>query len=107
MASAPKTMNGFKEHVVDGESKGSLLLTKVTEFWLTVVRTFGALYEASGTHVYSIDDKNTSGNEHSCIKYFVKEFSGTEIFFRKACLRKVTKEPMTYAVRFNEKWRED
>ena len=70
---------------------------------------FGNFYESSGTSVYSIDylEKDTSVNAHSCIKYFVNVFLDTEQFLCKACLIKVTKEPKTYAVRFEEKWKED
>ena len=46
-AYVPKTMDVFEEHVVDGESR---------EVWLAIVISLGALYETSGTSVYSIDD---------------------------------------------------
>ena len=45
-AYVPKTMDVFEEHVVDGESR---------EVWLAIVISLGALYETSGTSVYSID----------------------------------------------------
>ena len=48
-ASAPKIMDGFEDHVVYGEPRGTLPLTKATEFWLVAVNTFDALYEAIGT----------------------------------------------------------
>ena len=54
--SAPNTMDGFEEHIVDGESRGALPLIYVTELWLAVVSIFGTFYEASGTNVYSTED---------------------------------------------------
>ena len=54
--STPKTMDSFEEYVVNGRSRETLPLTKVTEFQSATVITFGALYEASGTNVYSTDD---------------------------------------------------
>ena len=78
----PITLEGFEEHLVEGGSRGALLLTTATEFQLAVVCTFGALYEVSGTSVYSTDDKNkkTSANAHRCIKFFEKAFQSKEIF---------------------------
>ena len=65
--SAPNTMDNFKEHIVDGESRGALPLIYVTEFWLAVVSIFGTFYEASDTSVYSTEDitKSTPSNTHS------------------------------------------
>ena len=83
-ASAPKHIDDFEEHVVDGELRGTLSLTKVTEFWLAAVRTFGALHETSGTSVYSTEDIATPSpppsNKHSCVNYFVNTFLDTEEF---------------------------
>ena len=71
--------------------------------------TFGALYETSGTTVYSTYDKNKKifANTHRCIKYFEKVFPGKKIVLRKYCLRNVIKAPTTYVVQFEEKWREE
>ena len=87
VAVSPTVMESFEEHIVEGESKGALPLTTVTEFWLTAVNTFEVLYEASGTYVYSTDNENkhTSANSHRCIKYFEKAFPGKEKFLHKAC----------------------
>ena len=54
--STPKTMDSFEEYVVNGRSRETLPLTKVTEFQSATVITFGAIYEASRMNVHSTDD---------------------------------------------------
>ena len=55
-ATAPKMMDGYTVHDVDGVSRVSLSLTKATECWLTVVRTYGATWSEGGPSVWSKDN---------------------------------------------------
>lgn len=107
--SEPKMMDGFEEHVVDGESREALPLTKTIEFCLVVVSIFDDLYEASGTSVYSKEDitKHKPSDAYRCFNYFVNKFPDTENVLRKIWLRKAIKKPMTYSVRFEEQWIEN
>ena len=57
VATASKTMEGFTTHTEDRVTRGALPLNKTFEFWMAAVNLFWALYEVSGTFVYSMDDK--------------------------------------------------
>ena len=83
MTNTPNTMEGFEVHVVEGESREALPLTKVAEFWIATVSTFGFLYEAIVTSVYSKHDtaKNISLERTTLpFSHFLNSFPGIEEF---------------------------
>ena len=49
----PCDITGYRQYEEEGETLESLPMTPVTEFWLSVVNTFGALYEAVFQSVHS------------------------------------------------------
>ena len=53
----PCDIIGYRQYVEDGETLEVLPMSPVTEFWLSAVNTFGALYRAVFQSVYSRTSK--------------------------------------------------
>ena len=110
MANTPNTMEGFEVHVVEGESREALPLAKVAEFWIATVSTFGFLYEAIVTSVYSKHD--TAKISLSNVQHYLLVTSSThsrelKSLLNTVYLKKATNEHMTYVTRLDKQWKED
>ena len=42
---APSNLPGYSKYIEEGGTQEALHMSIVTEFWLSIVNTFGALYE--------------------------------------------------------------
>ena len=110
MANTPNMMEGFEVHVVEDESREALPLTKVTEFWIAIVSTFGFFYEAIVTSVYS--KHYTANFSLSNVQRYLLVTSSThsrelKSLLNTVYLKKATNEPMTYVTRLDKQWKED
>ena len=50
---APIDLSGYRKYTEEGGTHETLSMSIITEFWLSVVNIYGALYEAVFTSVYS------------------------------------------------------
>ena len=50
---APSDLPGFRKYIEEGGTHEALPMSLVTEFWLSTVNVFGALYEVVFKSVYS------------------------------------------------------
>ena len=54
MATTPHSdLPGFRKYIEEGGTHEALYMSLVTEFWLSTVNTFGALYDVVFKSVYS------------------------------------------------------
>ena len=54
---APREVSGYRKYTEEGRTHEGLPMSIVTEFWLSAVNTFGALYEVLFASVYSRQGK--------------------------------------------------
>ena len=75
---APNDFMRYEKYEKEGKTKEALSLSTVVEFWLSVVNTFGALYEAEFKSMYSRTDKAklTTHDAQQCDKVFYASFTG-------------------------------
>ena len=52
VTTAPSNLIGYEKYKVERQTKESLLLSIVAEFWIAVVNIFGALYKVEFKSVY-------------------------------------------------------
>ena len=73
---APTELPGYRKYTEEGVTHEALPMSIVTEFWLAVVHTFGSLYEAVFTSVYSRHGKAkmTPPEAKPCITKFLESF---------------------------------
>ena len=79
---APSVLPGFRKYTEEGGTHEVLPMPLVTEFWLSTVNTFGALYEAVFTSVYSRkgNAKLTPQAAKQCVTKFLESFLGLAHF---------------------------
>ena len=79
---APSVLPGFRKYTEEGGIHEELPMSLVTEFWLSTVNTFGALYEAVFTSVYSRKGKSklTQKAAKQCVTKFLESFPGLAHF---------------------------
>ena len=75
---APRELPGYRKYTEEGGTHEALPMSIVTEFWLTSVNTFGALYEVVITSVYSRQRKSkiTPPETKQCVTKFLESFPG-------------------------------
>ena len=73
---APTELPGYRKYTEEGVTHEALPMSIVTEFWLAAVHTFGSLYEAVFTSVYSRHGKAkmTPPEAKPCITKFLESF---------------------------------
>ena len=69
---------GYRKYIEKGGTHEALPMFIVTEFWLSVINTFGALYEVVFTSVYSRQEKAkiTPPDAKQCVTKFLESFPG-------------------------------
>ena len=79
---ALRDLPGYMKYTDEGGTHEALHMSIVTEFWLSSVNTFGALYEAVFTSVYSRQGKTKSTLQAAkqCVTKFLESFSGLAPF---------------------------
>ena len=75
---APRELPGYRKYTEEGGTHKALSMSIVTEFWLSAVNTFGALYEVVFTSVYSRQGKAkiTPPEARQCVTKFLESFPG-------------------------------
>ena len=79
VTTAPSNIIGYEKYKVERQTKESLLLSIVAEFWIAVVNIFGALYKVKFKSVYCKIDKAkiTPQETQRYIKAFYEVSPGT------------------------------
>ena len=105
VTTAPSSLIGYEKYKVERQTKESLLLSMVAEFWIAVVNIFGALYEVEFKSVYcKIDKAKITPQETQRLKRSMKfpleQFRSLSPVYSKKDLKALRGED-------NDEWRID
>ena len=95
---APSDLPDYRMYAEERRTYETLLMSIVTEFWLSTVNTFESLYEVVFQSVYS-----RTGTAKQCVAKFLESFPEIAPFTQLTLFDEGKIEFMTFAIRQQER----